>query len=277
MRSDCERLTVESLTKPDWAAAIGRDRYGLWTRIEVEGQDGPVGQRLRWINPGRFMMGSPEGEHDRFSSEGPQHEVTIAQGFWLFDTACTQALWEAVVSDNPSRFKHPENPVENVSWNEAQTFIATMNLTYEGLNLCLPSEAQWEYACRSGTTTPFSFGEDISPAQVNYDGENPYRGGEKGLYREKTVAVSSLPANAWGLHEMHGNVWEWCADAWRDNYRDAPNDGSVWESDDKSARRVLRGGSWFSGARFVRSASRDGIDPGGRGDGVGFRCARVQG
>jgi formylglycine-generating enzyme required for sulfatase activity len=308
IRSDCERLTVESLAKPDWAAAIGRDRFGLWTRIEVDGRDGPVSQRLRWINPGYFLMGSPETEAGRFDGESPQHEVRIEKGFWLFDTACTQAMWMAVMGENPSRFYSLDRPVENVSWNSTQEFIARINGEIPGLALTLPSEAQWEYACRAGTTTPFSFGEDITSYQVNYDGNHPYAGGAKGPFREETLAVGSLPPNGWGLHEMHGNVWEWCADPWHKDYLGAPADGAVWEcieisettrrpgflatalrkvrrsvkraeantdAQNAAPERVARGGSWINYARHVRSASRYGNAPNIRYDNFGFRCCRA--
>ena len=308
IRSDCERLTVEPLTRPKWASAIGRDRYGLWTEFSI----GDATQKMRWINPGRFLMGSPEGEQGRIESEGPRHEVAFARGFWLADTACTQELWMAVMGENPSRFKGDDKrPVETVSWNDAQNFFTRINERIPGLALGLPSEAQWEYACRAGTNTPFSFGENITPEQVNYDGNHPYAGAAKGLYREKTAPVASLPPNAWGLYEMHGNVWEWCADEWHDNYEGAPGDGSVWQAvvrqeentaakverskgllqavsglfrtskatevDKKvAAERVLRGGSWNSLAQYVRSASRLRLVPGDRGNLIGFRCARVQ-
>jgi formylglycine-generating enzyme required for sulfatase activity len=271
-----ERAPAEPIACPTWAAAIGRDRYGLWTRIEVSGSDGPVAQRMRWIDPGRFQMGSPDDETGRLDSEGPRHDVTIVAGFWLFETACSQALWTAVMGENPSRFRGEDRPVEKVSWNDAQTFIAAINERIGGLRLVLPSEAQWEYACRAGTATPFGFGENITPEQVNYNGNFPYVGAPRGRYREETVAGGSLPANRWGLHEMHGNVWEWCADAWHENYDGAPVDGAVWEQSGRTAERVLRGGSWLNDARIVRSAGRDASAPDVRLDDVGFRCARVQ-
>ena len=221
-------------------------------------------------------MGSPEDEPERYDDEGPQHPVMIGRGFWLFDTACTQALWEAVMGENPSRFKGADRPVENVSWNDCQDFLKRLNERLPGLDLALPSEAQWEYACRAGTTTPFSFGANITPEQVNYDGNYPYAGGKKGLYRQETVPVASLPPNPWGLYEMHGNVWEWCQDHWHDNYQGAPTDGSAWEGRDAGAGRVLRGGSWGNGARYVRAACRRAIRPDDRDDGIGFRCARVR-
>ena len=290
---------------PSWASAWGRDQYGAWVEFSVnieiqESHDDssyfndddsssqhdrniiykkkvPVTQRMRWIAPGTFMMGSSETEAERFSDESPQHEVNLQQGYWLFDTACTQALWQAVMGENPSNFKGADLPVEQVSWEDAQKFIQALNHKMPGLDLGLPSEAQWEYACRAGTETPFSFGGNITPEQVNYNGNRPYADGKKGLYRQETVPVKSLPANPWGLHEMHGNVREWVQDAWHNNYNNAPTDGSAWESSEAGAARVVRGGSWLSFARLCRSAYRYSFDPDDRNYFTGFRCARVQG
>ena len=256
-----------------WADDWGTDNYGHWVTFSVEG----VTQKMRWIEPGAFQMGSPENEPGRYDDEGPQHPVTIGQGFWLFDTACTQALWKAVMGENPSGFKGDDRPVENVSWNDCRDFLERLNERVPGLNLALPSEAQWEYACRAGTATPFSFGVTITPEQVNYDGNYPYAGGKKGRYRQETVPVASLPPNPWGLYEMHGNVWEWCQDHWHGNYQGAPTDGSAWLSSDAGADRVLRGGSWYGFARSVRAACRLHDPPDDRNDDSGFRCIRVRG
>ncbi len=260
---------------PDWASGWGEDRHGVFVEFTL----GEVTQRLRWIPAGWFMMGSPEDEPERDEDEGPQHEVIFKQGFWLFDTACTQALWQAVMGENPSHFKGERNlPVERVSWNDVQTFLSRINERIPGLELTLPSEAQWEYACRAETTTPFSFGDNITPKQVNYDGNLPYIGGAKGEYREKTVPVATLPSNPWGFYEMHGNVWEWCADEWHDSYQGAPNDDRAWmtaESRPDGVRRVVRGGSWNDNARNARSAFRYWGPPDVRYDALGFRCSRV--
>ena len=167
-------------------------------------------------------MGSPQDEPERLSREGPQHPVKIEQGFWLFETACTQALWQAVIGENPSHYRGMNRPVEQVSWDDVQGFIEQINARVSGLALVLPSEAQWEYACRAGTTTPFSFGQNVTPELVNYNGEYPYTDGEKAQYRGETILVKSLPPNDWGLYEMHGNVWEWVQDTWHANYDGAP-------------------------------------------------------
>lgn len=263
--------------RPTWADNGDADEYGHWATFSIEDKHGhKVTQRLRWIEPGTFLMGSPESEPERLNWESPSHPVTISRGFWLFDTACTQALWRAVMGENPSQFRRDDHPVERVTWNDCQDFLEKLNERLPGLNLNLPTEAQWEYACRAGTTTPFSFGANITPEQVNYDGNYPYAGSQKGLYREQTVPVASLLPNPWGLYEMHGNVWEWTQDHWHDNYRDAPTDGSAWVSSEAGAGRVIRGGSWYDDARYMRAACRARVAPGDRDGALGFRCARVQ-
>ncbi|TAN53775.1 MAG: formylglycine-generating enzyme family protein, partial [Methylococcaceae bacterium] len=148
----------------DWASAWGEDEYGLWMALNFRG----ARQAFRWIAPGSFLMGSPEDEPQRNDNE-TLHPVTLTQGYWLADTACTQALWQALMGDNPSRFPDdPDNPVENVSWGMAQDFIVRLNAAVPGLHAGLPTEAQWEYACRAGTQTPFAFGANITPERVNY-------------------------------------------------------------------------------------------------------------
>ncbi len=167
------------------------------------------------------MMGSPEQENGRYDNE-TQHQVNISQGYWLADTACTQALWQAVMGKNPSDFKGDNRPVESVSWNDVQQFIETLNQHQPGLNLRLPSEAEWEFACRAGTTGAFNFEGELSLDKVNYSGTWEYESeqwGEGAL--QQTAEVKSYPANAWGLHEMHGNIWEWCQD-WYGSYPSQP-------------------------------------------------------
>ncbi len=250
---------------PTWADQASMDPNGVIATFRVR----KVTQRMRWIWPGQFWMGSPKDEHDRFDDE-LQHEVILTRGFWLAETACTQALWRAVMGQNPSHFQGERRPVEQVSWNDVQEFIVRLNGAVPGLAARLPTEAEWEYACRAGTTTPFSFGEDITSEQVNYDGDYPYRSDKKELSRGETVEVGSLPANPWGLYEMHGNVWEWC----QDGYGVYP-EGSVADptGPPPGVRRVLRGGSWIRYGRDARSASRNRHEPGARSHDFGFRLA----
>lgn len=224
-------------------------------------------QNFVYIHPGEFMMGSPVSEVDRCYDE-IQHRVILTQGFWLADTACTQALWEAVLGDNPSHFSGPYRPVENVSWDDTQRFIEQLNKLMPGGTFRLPTEAEWEYACRAGTTTAFWFGDQITPEQVNYDGNFPYAGGPKGQCRNKTVPVKALPCNGWGLYQMHGNVLEWCQD-WYAEYPavtvvdpTGPVEGEL---------RVLRGGSWVDLGGRERSAIRFFDNPDTRDDDFSFR------
>jgi formylglycine-generating enzyme required for sulfatase activity len=211
---------------------------------------------------GTFTMGSPAAEINREDDEGPQRRVTV-QSFRMGRFEVTQRQWLAVMGKFPTEpgFRGDDLPVERVSWNDAQEFLSTLN---QKLNLQnrgrqyqyrLPSEAEWEYAARAGTTTPFAFGETVTPQIVNYNGDYPYASAQKGIYRSKTVPVGSLGvANAFGLFDMHGNVYEWCEDVWHDNYSGAPTDGSAWLSGGDSSRRVLRGGSWDNFGRYCRSA-----------------------
>jgi len=262
--TDCETYTLSQVKRPGWAKNFGHDRYGIFVDLEIRG----VVQRCRWIPPGTFMMGSPGDEPERDDDE-TLHRVTLTRGFWLADTAVTQELYEAVMGKNPSHFKGRNRPVEEVSWRDCQEFFKKLKTLPEtrDLSFTLPTEAQWEYACRAGTTTPFSFGDNITPDQVNYDGNYPYNNGKKGEVRRETVEVKSLPCNDWGLYEMHGNVWEWCND-WYGAYPDTEVENP--QGPEQGESRVLRGGSWFSFGRYCRSASRSSPGPGGRDDGVGF-------
>lgn len=261
---------------PAFADAWGDDEFGLWADLSIAADPDPVSQRLRWVEPGTFLMGSPAGERERLDSEGPRHEVTISSGFWLADTACTQQLWQAVTGKNPSHFDDdPHNPVEQVSWDDVQRFLRTLESLLPGCRADLPTEAEWEYACRAGTTTPFSFGKQIDPQRVNYDGNLPYAGAKKGLYRERTVPVKTFPPNPWGLYEMHGNVWEWCADAPRTYDGEPQRDPMGQVAGGDEARRALRGGAWSGGARGARSACRVARPPGSASGRLGFRlCLR---
>jgi formylglycine-generating enzyme required for sulfatase activity len=235
--------------------------------------------RLIQIPAGRFRMGSPPEEEGRDADEGPQHEVTL-QDFWLGQTPITQAQWRLVagwpkvereLARDPSDFKGDDRPVERVNWHDAMEFCRRLRQRL-GSTFTLPSEAQWEYACRAGTTTPFAFGGTISPELANYNGTIAFANGPTGLNRRETTPVGSFPANAWGLHDMHGNVWEWCLDHWHDTYNGAPADGSAWLSNaGEDSLRLLRGGSWYLDPGFCRSAIRGRSLPVNRGDACGFR------
>ena len=271
-------LTLGLVEKPTWASSMGQDRFGLYADLPIPNkQEKPIEQRFRWIPAGDFMMGSPDNEPERYAEDEDYHHVTLTTGYWLADTTVTQAQWQAVMGKNPSSFTDNSlNPVERVSHEDAMHFISGLRERLDRFSsphkLQLPSEAQWEYACRAGTTTPFSFGENISPKQVNYDGSRPYNNGEKGQDRSKTVAVKSLPPNPWGLYEMHGNVDEWCADAWQEQLGNSAVADPVLQGD-KGSSRVVRGGAWDSDGRDVRSASRPLYSPASRYYDFGFRLS----
>ena len=268
--------------KTTWASEVGMDDFGIYADVHIAEKrwmkkllldNGGVTQRFRLIQSGTFWMGSPETETERWAGGETRHQVTISKAFWLADTVCTQALWEIVIGSNPAHFKdNPNNPVEIVSWKNVQDFLQKLNSLQTGLSVQLPTEAQWEFACRAETETPFSFGKNITPEQVNYNGNQPYTGGAKGLYREKTIPVKSLAANAWGLYEMHGNVWEWCQDAFK---ADLGSEASTDPLSKLGDFRVLRGGSWFDGGRLCRSAYLIDRDPSLANRSVGFRLSQV--
>ena len=251
-------------------------RQPLQLEGALEDLGGGVSLPLVRIPAGEFVMGSPDAEQGRSSDEGPQHRVRLRE-FWMGQTPITQAQWRAVMGTNPSRFQDQpdsnQRPVERVNWREAMAFCRQL-AARTGRAYTLPSEAQWEYACRAGTTSPFAFGETITPELANYDGNYTYAGSLKGVYREQTTAVGAFPANAWGLQDMHGNVWEWCLDHWHHSHASPPGDGSAWvdsEDENSSVKRLLRGGSWDYGPRHCRSAPRNHFRPGYANDIVGFR------
>jgi formylglycine-generating enzyme required for sulfatase activity/tRNA A-37 threonylcarbamoyl transferase component Bud32 len=229
------------------------------------------------IPGGTFLMGSANQDGD--ADERPQHEVTI-KPFFIGKFPVTQAQWKAVaalpkvkqsLNPNPSKFKGANRPVENVSWHEAVEFCARL-IEITGRQYRLPSEAEWEYACRAGTTTPFHFGQTITTELANCSGSETQAWEQKEKYRKETTPVGSFQvANAFGLYDMHGLVWEWCADSWHKNYDDAPTDGSVWEIGGDNNRRVLRGGSWSFSSVLCRSASRSWNEPDGGLRICGFR------
>jgi formylglycine-generating enzyme required for sulfatase activity len=226
---------------------------------------------------GKFMMGSAEGEGSHI--EKPQHEVTI-QPFFIGKYPVTQAQWERVAAlprvkidlkSDPSCFKGLNRPIERVSWYDAQEFCARLK-KHTGKLYRLPSEAEWEYACRAGTTAPFYFGDTITTDLANYNGKYTYNSSPKGVYRQKTTDVGIFLSNAFGLYDMHGNVWEWCEDGWHENYsRNSPIDGGIWESKDDN--RMLRGGSWHDNHLKCFSAVRSYNNVAYSVNYVGFRIA----
>jgi formylglycine-generating enzyme required for sulfatase activity len=241
------------------------ERKKSQTRYFTEDLGSDIGLDMILIPGGTFLMGSPPDELERYDDESPQHSVTVPT-FFMGRYPVTQAQWRFVTSlpqvnlklnPAPAYFKGDNRPVESVNWYDAVEFCQRLsqhtNRTYR-----LPTEAEWEYAARAGTTTPFYFGETITAELANYDATQTYGDGETGEYRKETTPVDHFGiANGFGLCDMHGNVWEWCLDHWHDNYEDAPNDGSAWLTDDESAGRLLRGGSWDDNPRLCRCASRN--------------------
>jgi formylglycine-generating enzyme required for sulfatase activity len=220
------------------------------------------------IPAGEFLMGAsntetlgepaPDPEIYNLGFERPQHLVKVPR-FYLSQTLINQGQWQALMGENPSYFQEDDNlPVECVSWLKSIEFCKKLS-KQTGRNYRLPTEAEWEYACRAGSEKPFAFGESITPEFINYHGDYPYGKAAKGEYRGKTTLVGQFPPNSFGLYDMHGNLWEWCLDEWVDNYSEAPVDGSARgaaNSLDSDKKRVIRGGSWFNYATFCRSAFR---------------------
>ena len=231
------------------------------------------------VPAGTFTMGSPDDEPERRESEGPQHEVTL-RSFFMGRYPVTQAQWSAVAAlekvgidlkPAPSNFAGVNLPVENVSWYEAVEFCERLK-KHSKRPYRLPSEAEWEYACRAGTATPFAFGKTLTTDAANYNGGYTYNDGPEGEHRNQTTPVDEFDiANAFGLCDMHGNVDEWCADHWHSNYEDAPANGSAWLTANEASDRVLRGGSWDYIPWLCRSATRNYVRPDFRNYDSGFR------
>lgn len=239
--------------------------------IQAQQKGGPpknftnsIGMRFVWIEPGNFLMGSPKEERERLPDEA-QHKVTLTKGFYMGIHLVTQEQWQAVIGNNPSYFKGEKNlPVDSVSWNDCQEFIKKLR-DKDKKPYRLPTEAEWEYACRAGTKTPFHFGDTISTDQANYNGNFIDWNGKKGVNRAKTTPVGSFPANAWGLYDMHGNLFQWC----QDEFGEYPQKEVI---DPQGAEKhilhvlslhVLRGGSWINYPVSCRSAFRHGLGPPG--------------
>ena len=255
-------------------------RHGSAQQFVEELGDG-TGLDMVFVPGGKFEMGSPDDEPENEDNEKPQHEVEVSP-FYLGKYPVTQAQWRAVAAlpqveralkPESSHFKGANRPVESISWDDAVEFCRRLS-RHSGRDYRLPSEAEWEYACRAGTTTPFYFGDTLSSELANYDGRETYGEGPEGEYRKQTTDVDSFPANGFGLYDMHGNVWEWCADDWHSNYKGAPNDGTAWVDENRTkTRRVLRGGSWFINPWVCRSAVRNYVTPVNANVINGFRVA----
>ena len=259
---------------PVWAEVFGEDDFGIFAECSVK----DVRFVWRWIMPGRFQMGCDPQDKHGFGDEKPQHEVMMSRGFWLGETPVTQAQWQAVMGTNPSQFKGDKRPVESVTWHQCQDFAAQLNEHCPGLHAALPWESQWEYACRAGTQSAFNdgsactepVGDDLALRELGWFDKNS-EGETQDARRKKP--------NAWGLYDMHGNVWEWCADAWDEKAYAKRADGAVdprVDLADERAFRVVRGGSWDARARGCRSACRDGDDPGDDWHSRGLRLAAGQ-
>jgi formylglycine-generating enzyme required for sulfatase activity len=298
VRTDRTVLTLEAMPRPTWATAFGRDRFGLWADDVIAG----VRLRLRWIPPGRFLMGSPQDEPGREDHEGPRHEVLLTQGYWLAEVACTQALWTAVNGppENPSEFKSPNRPVDHVSWYEARTFAEDALAKRGHAGYGLPTEAQWEHACRAGSAEAtyggamHILGENNAPVLDDlawYGGNSgvgwdlpAVRGWDSAEWPDKQYPhkragareVAQKTPNAWGLYDMLGNVWEWCADGWRPYTADRVEDPVGPKDMGSDGGGILRGGAWNYDAQSVRAAYRFAGAPVSRSASLGFRLARSQ-
>jgi sulfatase modifying factor 1 len=290
---------------PEWAAEWGDDQFGPFAVWQVRDRDGKrLSQQFRWIPPGSFWMGSPENEPGRWVDEGPRHWVTLTRGFWMADTPCNQELWQAVTGKNPSYFPSPRHPVETVSWLRVQEFLTRVNANAEGDRFDLPTEAQWEYACRAdsdkalyptakGDGTIEILGERNAPALdpiAWYAGNSAVPEGIENGYevsgwkqrqfnhqRASTQPVGLKLPNAWGLYDMLGNVWEWCLDRWGGYPAGSVVDPErCGEREGDGVSRVSRGGCWHYRARRVRCASRYHNRADFQGNYLGFRLVRVQ-
>jgi eukaryotic-like serine/threonine-protein kinase len=279
--------TISQPTRVEFRSVKLNDRGDIIDRPQSQAQifqedlDDGVLLTMVKIPAGTFLMGSPTTEEGCQPEEQPQHPVNIPE-FYLGQTLVTQAQWAAIfpdkfVGDNPNS----QLPVYSINWLDAIDFCDRLSQK-TGRNYRLPSESEWEYACRAETTTPFAYGDTIAPTVVNYDGEHPYAQAPQGELRQKVTPVGTLPPNLFGLYDMHGNLWEWCLDEWFDRYHDAPTNGSAMgdiEARDGQQLRVVRGGSWFSHGCICRSASRANLLASFRHNYYGLRvvCNRLEG
>jgi formylglycine-generating enzyme required for sulfatase activity len=247
---------------------VPSQRYKVLPEQEVD-VGGGVKMKFVLVPRGEFIMGSPETEIGRRTDEGPQLKVTITKPFYIGVMEVTQKQWKAVMGNNPSHFRGDNLPVEQVSWNDCQEFLAKLSAKNGGV-FRLPTEAEWEYVCRAGTTTPFNIGNTINPDQANFDGRFIYGNGSKGKQREKTTSAGTLVSNAWGLYDMHGNVNEWCEDLYNESYC---GERSIIDSagHSKDNKRVCRGGCYEDSPENCRSATRSGINSSFKMRYLGFR------
>ncbi len=287
---ELESFKFEVVTVNKKGEKIKREQKEAEYYTEDFGNGVTLDMDMVYIPGGQFLMGTEDEEIERlvqkfnwdgFRREKPQHEVTV-QSFFMSKYPITQAQWKAIASlpkvnrdleSDPSRFKGDDRPVESVSWDEAVEFCQRLSKQTEQ-EYRLPSEAEWEYACRAGTITPFHFGETITGELANYYASETYANEPKGEAREKTTPVGQFPPNVFGLYDMHGQVWEWCEDDWHQNYQDAPTNGSAWLSE-TSSNKVIRGGSWVDIPDVCRSAYRGFDTRGVRLNAFGFRVVRV--
>ena len=268
------------------AAAMLAAAHSAWADFDAGDvfRDCPHCPEMVVAPAGNFSMGSPSSEAERFDDEGPVHRVTIPAGFAVGVYEVTFAEWNACMSAGGCGGRRPDDrgwgrgrrPVIDVSWDDAQSYVRWLSRE-TGETYRLLSEAEWEYVARAGTVTAFHTGGTISTSQANYDGDYIYGAGRKGIDRQRTLPVGHFDGNAFGLHDVHGNVWEWVEDCWHENYERAPTDGSAWleRSGGDCSDRVLRGGSWFYIPRGLRSAYRLRLDSGVRDNDSGFRVART--
>jgi formylglycine-generating enzyme required for sulfatase activity len=263
----------------NWGKVINTEHHEAQYLIEDLG-DGITLEMIE-IQGGTFMMGFSLTEKSRGDNNSLHHEVTVPS-FHIAKFPITQIQWRQVATipklerellSTPSAFKGKNLPVEKVSWYDAVEFCQRL-CQVTGKKYRLPSEAQWEYACRAKTMTPFHFGAGITTRLANYNGKYTYFHEPKGEYRQKTTPVGSFPPNAFGLYDMHGNVWEWCEDSWHNNYEGAPNDGSSWIS--PVNLNVLRGGSWGSRPGFCHAAHREQFRADKFDNFIGFRCVIIK-
>ena len=282
-RREAERRRARAAERQARAREAERQRQDAVRKQRQPGEtfrDCPSCPELVVVPTGSYQMGSPSHEEDRDDDEGPVHQVTIERSFAVGVYEVTFGEWEACVRGGGCNGYRPDDegwgrerrPVIYVNWEDAQAYVTWLS-RQTGQAYRLLSEAEWEYVARAGTTTPFHFGRTISTSQANYDGDYTYGGGRRGQNRERTVPVGSFRPNAFGLYDVHGNVYEWAQDCWNENYAGAPSDGRAWETGDCS-RRVLRGGSWYNGPRPLRSADRNWSPAVIRFNGNGFRIAR---